>query len=409
VFWNNTLYIGGTNDVLAAFSFNTSTGTLSTSPVSATTQIFLFPSPTPSLSANGSSNGILWAQEAAANFTSILHAYDATNLAHELYNSSQPGQKSPGGPVKFAPPTVANGKVYVEAATQMAVYGLLFPFSDVPPSNIFFNFINLMYQKGITGGCASDPLQYCPDAGVTRGQMAVFIITSMFGSNPFVYTTAPYFNDVPASNGFFKFIQKLADLGITSGCGSSDFCPDELVTRGQMAVLLMAARYGTIPFSYPSTPYFTDVPSTSIYFPFVQKAAQLGITSGCAKGLYCPDDTLTRGQMAVFIDTGLLDQLLPAGTPLITQASPSSGSPGQIVTVTLSGSGTHFGTSTRLTLPAGMTAFNVHVLGPTSLTAQFNISASATASLTTAKGGPYTIVVTTGSEEADLPNGFIVQ
>ena len=408
-FWNNTLYIGATNDSLEAFSFNANgSGMLSVAPVSATPEAFGYPGPTPSISANGTSNGIVWAMEAGADFTAILHAYDATNLANELYNTSQTGQK-PGGPVKFAPPTIANGKVYVETASQLAVYGLLWPFDDVPNTNAFFKFINLLYQKGITGGCAADPLAYCPDSSTTRGEMAVFLITAMFGGNSFTYTTTPYFNDVPASNLFFKYIQKLKDLGITSGCGSNNYCPDDPVTRGEMAVLVIASRYGSIPLSYPPTPYFTDVPASSNYFPFVQKMAQLGITSGCAVGLYCPNDSLTRGQMAVFITTGLLNQLLPAGAQSIALAVPNSGVAGQSATVTLTGSGTNFGTGTQVTVPAGITASNVNVTSPTSLTVQLDISSSAGPSLTAANGSPYTIVVTTGTAEADLPNGFIVK
>ena len=409
-FWNNTLYVDGTNDALEAFSFNANgSGKLSTAPVSATPEVFGFPGPTPSISANGTSNGILWAVENTADFSTILHAYDATNLGKELYNSSQPGQTAPGAPVKFVPPTIVNGKVYVSTVTQLAVYGLLWPFGDVPPANPFFKFINLLYQKGITGGCAADPLEYCPDSTTTRGEMAVFIITAMFGGNSFSYTTTPYFDDVPSNNPFFKFIQKMKDLGITAGCGANDYCPDAPVTRAEMAVLVIAARYGTIPFTYPATPYFGDVPSGSGYFPFVQKMAQMGITAGCGNGNFCPDESLPRGQMAVFIITGLLDQLLPPTTPVISQAAPNSGIAGQSVTVTITGAGTNFGDGTEVTVPAGLTASNVTVLSPTSLTVQLDISPGAASSLSAANGSPYTIVVTTGSEEADLPNGFTVQ
>ncbi len=408
-FWNNTLYIGATSDSLEAFSFNTNgTGQFSTAPASATPEAFGYPGPTPSISANGDTNGILWAVETGHDFTAILHAYDATNLANELYNSSQTGQK-PGGPVKFVPPTIANGKVYIGASSQLAVYGLLWPFDDVPNTNAFFKFINLLYQKNITGGCAADPLAYCPDATTTRGEMAVFLITAIFGANSFTYTPTPYFNDVPATDPFFKFIQKLKDLGITSGCGSNNYCPNDPVNRAEMAVLVIAARYGSVPYTYPSTPYFTDVPSSSVFFPFVQKMAQLGITSGCAAGLYCPNDSLTRGQMAVFIVTGLLNQLLPQATPSITQAAPDSGPAGQTVTVTLTGSGTDFGAGTQVIAPPGIVASNVNVLSPTSLTVQLTISTNTAASLLTANGSPYTLVVTTLDQEADLPNGFIVQ
>jgi len=105
----------------------------------------------------------------------------------------------------------------------------------------------------------------------------------------------------------------------------------------------------------------------------------------------------------------LLDQLLPPTTPVISQAAPNSGIAGQSVTVTITGAGTNFGDGTEVTVPAGLTASNVTVLSPTSLTVQLDISPGAASSLSAANGSPYTIVVTTGSEEADLPNGFTVQ
>ncbi len=283
------------------------------------------------------------------------------------------------------------------------------PFSDVTASNAFFNFINVMYESGITGGCGTNPLQYCPNSTTTRGEMAVFIITAMFGGKSFSYTTTPYFADVPSTNLYFKFIQKLTDLGITAGCGSNDYCPDSLVTRGEMAVFIIVARYGSAPYTYPSTPYFADVTPSSAFFPFVQKMAQLGITGGCSVGEFCPNDSLTRGQMAVFIVTGLLDELLPLATPVITQVAPNSAPAGQTLTVTISGIGTTFGPSTQIAVPTGITVSNLNVLNPNMLTVQLTISPSAVPSLTATNGSLYTIAVTTGSSEADLPNGFTVQ
>jgi hypothetical protein len=128
-FWNNHVYFGGTGDNLKMFNFNPSTGLLTTTPVSNTLTFFNYPGPTPSISANGTSNGIVWAiQTDQYNHggSSILHAYDATNLATELYNSSQnPVRDNAGGAVKFSVPTIANGKVYVGAVQQLSVYGLL--------------------------------------------------------------------------------------------------------------------------------------------------------------------------------------------------------------------------------------------------------------------------------------------
>lgn len=127
--WNNTVFFGGSFDFLRAFSFNPSTELLSTTSVGSSPTFYNFPGPVPSISANGTSNGIVWAiqTEGYSNGTSeILHAYNATTLSSELYNSTQnAGRDDAGGAVKFAVPTIANGKVYVGAVQQVDVYGLL--------------------------------------------------------------------------------------------------------------------------------------------------------------------------------------------------------------------------------------------------------------------------------------------
>jgi hypothetical protein len=123
-FWNNRVYFGGVGDNLKMFSFDPVAGLLSTTPVSNTSTFFNYPGTTPSISSNGTSNGIVWALQTDGN-PETLHAYDATNLNTELYNSKQnPTRDNPGAAVKFVVPTVANGKVYVPAQKQLSVYGL---------------------------------------------------------------------------------------------------------------------------------------------------------------------------------------------------------------------------------------------------------------------------------------------
>ena len=137
-------------------------------------------------------------------------------------------------------------------------------FTDVTdPSAYFFNATNLMYTYGITNGCSALPLEYCPNEDTTRGQMAVFLVRGALGGDNFTYSPAPYFTDVPTTYLFFKWIQKLKELGITNGCTATTYCPDDNVTRGQMAAFIIRARYGpTATFNYPPAPYFTDVPSS---------------------------------------------------------------------------------------------------------------------------------------------------
>jgi hypothetical protein len=278
-------------------------------------------------------------------------------------------------------------------------------FTDVSdPSAFFFNAANLMYARGITSGCSATPLMYCPGDDITRGQLAVFLVRAVLGGDNFTYSGTPYFTDVPPAYPFFKWIQKLKELQITNGCSAVLYCPDDPVTRGQAAAFVIRARYGpTAAFSYPATPVFADVPSSYLFFSYIQKMAQVGITNGCSATDYCPDESLTRGQMAVFVMRGLLNQLLPVGAAVLTAAAPDTASPAQILTVTLTGINTHFTQSaSQVTTAPGITPSNVTVTSGTSLNVQLSVDPGTTP-------GPYSLVVTTGNEEAVLPNGFTVQ
>ena len=118
--FNGTLYYGGVADNLKAFAFTN--GLFAEASQSAHT--FPYPGTTPSISVNGTANGIVWAVENQA--TSVLHAYDANNLANELYNSNQAGGRDHfGAGNKFIVPTIANGKVYVGTTSGVGVFGRL--------------------------------------------------------------------------------------------------------------------------------------------------------------------------------------------------------------------------------------------------------------------------------------------
>jgi hypothetical protein len=125
--WNNNVYFGGSGDYLRQYTFDPATGFLSDTAVQTATYSG-FPGPTPSISANGTNDAIVWTLQVDSygGGQAILHAYDATNISTELYNSNQdPSRDQPGPAVKFTVPTIVNGKVYVPTATQLSVYGLL--------------------------------------------------------------------------------------------------------------------------------------------------------------------------------------------------------------------------------------------------------------------------------------------
>ena len=136
-YWNGNVYWSSNADPddlasnLMAFSFNAGdSGLLSTAPTSQSSGVFGFGTGTPVVSANGDSNGIVWLLDNSsygAKCCQVLHAFDASDLSTELYNSSQATGKRdvPGAAVKFTAPVVANGKVYVGSQLQVSAYGMI--------------------------------------------------------------------------------------------------------------------------------------------------------------------------------------------------------------------------------------------------------------------------------------------
>ena len=124
-YFNQTVYYGGVGDVLKAYSITNAR--LSSAPSSQSATSFAYPGATPSISSNGTANGIVWALESSTGSTAVLHAYDATNLAKELYNSAQASANRDGFGTgnKFITPLIINGKVYVGTPNGVAVFGLL--------------------------------------------------------------------------------------------------------------------------------------------------------------------------------------------------------------------------------------------------------------------------------------------
>jgi hypothetical protein len=119
-YWNGNVYFSGTKDWVKRFHLNTSTSLLTTTPSDHSSTTYPFPGSNVVVSANGNGSGILWAVEKGG----VLHAYDATKLSTELYNTSQNSSRdSLGTTTKFAPPLVINGKVYVGTHSHLVVYG----------------------------------------------------------------------------------------------------------------------------------------------------------------------------------------------------------------------------------------------------------------------------------------------
>jgi len=126
------------------------------------------------------------------------------------------------------------------------------------------------------------------------------------------------FTDVPASNGFYRFIETILHKSVTGGCTTTTYCPTVSTTRDQMAVFVLVSKEapGYSPVACGATPLFTDVPVSSPFCKWVEELSRRGVVAGCAPGLYCPTASASREQMAVFV-LKTLDPLInpPACAP----------------------------------------------------------------------------------------------
>ncbi len=189
-----------------------------------------------------------------------------------------------------------------DGTTGTLVNGWVADFLDAPGGHQFYSFVTTLVSNTITVGVGNG--LYGVDLGTKRQQMAVFLLKAEHG---LCYTPPPcagVFPDVPCPSNFAPWIEALAAEGITTGCGGGNFCPDNLVTRRQMAVFLLKTEHGSTYAPPACAGVFDDVPCPGApAVDFIEQLAAEQITGGCSASppLYCPDGTSTRGQMAVFI------------------------------------------------------------------------------------------------------------
>jgi spore germination protein YaaH len=149
-------------------------------------------------------------------------------------------------------------------------------------------------NAGITSGCGFE--RFCPKSTVTREQMASFLARAL----RLPAATRDYFSD-DASSPHQADINRLAEAGITGGCGTGRFCPTRTVTREQMASFL--ARALDPPAT--TTDYFAD-DAASAHQADINRLAAAGVTGGCATGRFCPTASILREQMAAFLNRAFL-------------------------------------------------------------------------------------------------------
>ena len=166
--------------------------------------------------------------------------------------------------------------------------------------------IETLADLGIAIGCNPELKLYCPDDPLTRAQMARFLIAAL--DETVTYSTEPSrFSDVPVDAWYRPYVERLAALEITAGFPDGTFRPDAPVTRGQMAVFLTRAFTGLTAVDDP-TGIFADVPPTASYAGAVEGILPAGITDGCSRTptlQYCPDRFIRRDHMATFLARAL--------------------------------------------------------------------------------------------------------
>lgn len=175
-------------------------------------------------------------------------------------------------------------------------------FDDVPTDHTFHRAVERLHDADVTRGCNDEQTRFCPGDGVTRGQMAAFLVRALD-----LPPGDAQFDDVPSDHTFVRDIAALADAGVTRGCNDerTRYCPAETVTRAEMAAFLVRAL--DLPAGSSS---FADVPVGHRFRDDIAALADAGITRGCdAEGtVFCPDAPVTRDQMAAFLArSGVLD------------------------------------------------------------------------------------------------------
>lgn len=176
-------------------------------------------------------------------------------------------------------------------------------FADVPDANQFQAFIYAAAGAGIMTGCGGS--NFCPDGIVTRADMAGYIERALNGPDFLGHPYQGAFGDVTQQTPNANYIQALVDDGITAGCGGGNYCPNDPNTRGQMSVLIVKAIEGSDFVPPACTGIFADVACPGNQFAdFIEYLASLGVTVGCGGGNFCPDANISNGQMAVFLVKG---------------------------------------------------------------------------------------------------------
>ena len=176
-------------------------------------------------------------------------------------------------------------------------------FADIPSNYWAYDYIEKLLSSGITTGCGSG--NYRPFDNVTRAQMAVFLERVKQGSDFAPPPASGIFEDVPIDYWAAGWIEQFYKDGITKGCNESPlmYCPDQPVTRAEMAIFLLRAEHGSFYLPPTAVGIFSDVSPGYWAAGWIEQLHTEGITTGCSDNplMFCPDASATRAQAAAFL------------------------------------------------------------------------------------------------------------
>ena len=174
-------------------------------------------------------------------------------------------------------------------------------FEDVPRTSPFYRSVEALLHRGVTAGCGGnafcpDSLVTREQLAVPLLAAAEKLPQARQCLGP-----DRGFLDVPASSPFCDVIEEMRRRGITEGCGEGNFCPQAVVTREQLAVFLLRTLDPSLIPPACTTPRFSDVPAKSPFCRWIEELARRGMSAGCGGQRFCPDGAVTRAQMAYFL------------------------------------------------------------------------------------------------------------
>jgi hypothetical protein len=198
-------------------------------------------------------------------------------------STSQPSATTP--PTRLPTPT----------ATPTRATACSITFTDVQPSDFFYDPVRYLYCRGVISGYGDNTFR--PYNTTTRGQVTKIVVLG-FGIHFYVPST-PTFTDVPITDPFYTHIETAAHYGIVSGYSDGTFRPSNNVTRGQLSKMVVnAAGWALL---NPSAPSFSDVLPRSTFYEYVETAYARGIISGYNDRTFRPSNSATRGQICKIV------------------------------------------------------------------------------------------------------------